>query len=131
MTSYRNHIVSDRDRSRALAEMANALSTMEAIMREKAVTDQRGCAYTDDDTMVLQAGREALDRVVANPQGNAARLINEQRMAVAGRAVDRADMMLSRDGFTAVKDLAWTDADRQVIDKALELHSRVTAHSRN
>lgn len=131
MTGYRDHIVSDRDRKQAIAEMANALSTMEAIMKEKAIIDQRGYAYTDDDTMVLQAGREALDRVVANPQGNAARLVNEQRMAVAGRAVDRADMMLSRDGFAALKDIAWTDADRQVIEKALERFAQVTAHSRN
>ena len=130
MTRYQDLIVSDRDRRRAVAEMSNALTTMDAIMKEPSVTDQRGYAYTDDDTDVLRAGREALDRVVFNPEGKAARLINEQRLAVAGRAVDRADLMLMRNGFANVKGSAWTEADRQVIEKGLKSFQQITAYQR-
>ena len=130
MTGYRDLVLSDRDRKRAIAEMSNALTTMEAISKEPAVQAMRGYAYTDDDMDVLRAGRKALDQLVAAPQSNVARVFNEQRLNVAGRAVDRADMMLLRNGFIEVKDIAWTEADRQVIENALRAFQRVTAYQR-
>ena len=113
------------------AKMHNALETASAIMKEPAVVKMAGYAYWTDDVEIIQRGNEALKAYEPNPTTHAARYRNEQKLTLAGKAVDMADILLERNGFQEVKGESWTDQDQQVIKDGLKAFRQATQHCRN
>lgn len=139
MASYQDLIVSQRDRTSAVMAMKEAFKVMNAIMRDDLVTSQRGYAYTDSDTDILDAGRRALSRWRAEPRSQAQQILNESALEQAGRAIGLADMMLRRMGFDDVRSAGddvmdgdvFCDGQKRIVERAYERYRDVTQHGRN
>lgn len=113
------------------AAIHNALETAAAIMKERTVIDMAGEAYFTDEAEKIQRGIEAFQQYDANPLSHAARYRNEAKLAEAGKAIDIMDILLTRNGFAEMKDRAWTDHDREVIQVGLQAFQQATQHCRN
>ena len=137
--TWRDRLVTDRDRSITVAAMQEALSVMDGIMADPLVSSQRGYAYTDDDVDVLRAGQKALENWRLESDSMAQRLQNQTLLDQGGRAVSRAEMMLRRQGFDDVRSAgdktlhgdAFNDSQMRVVEDAWERYQAITVHQRN
>lgn len=114
----------------AHAKIHNAIETAAAIMREPDVIEQAGYAYVTEEAEAIQRGVEAFHRLDLGAKSHAARLQDEGRLSLVGRAMDVADILLARDGFQSLKGQAWTDHDQAVIKEGLGAFQRATAYQR-
>ena len=112
------------------AKIHNAIETAAAIMREKAVIEQAGYAYVTEEVEAIQRGVEAFHKLDLLTSTHAARFQNEGRLALVGKAMDVADILLAREGFQTLKGQAWTDHDQAVIKEGLGAFERATAYQR-
>lgn len=137
MTSWADRVT--RDTIETVEALKDALFTMNIIMADPLVTAQRGYAYCDDDTDVLEAGRKALALWTPNPQGIVQRQTNALLLEQGGRAVELAGSMLRREGFYYVMSAgdmtlegdAWHEGQKLVVENARKRYEAITQYQRN